>query len=94
MTTYSEIQALAQAELDSVVGTNGLPTFDDRDSLPYINAICKDIFGGMLLLHLVHLLISGVSCHRCIAILHVASQDNIYYIYLIPKGSMVLCNVL
>ena len=43
MMIYPDIQARAQAELDSVVGTDRLPTFDDRDSLPYINAICKEV---------------------------------------------------
>ena len=43
MMIYPDIQARAQAELDIVVGTDRLPTFDDRDSLPYINAICKEV---------------------------------------------------
>jgi len=43
MTIYPDIQARAQAELDSVVGNDRLPTFDDRDSLPYVNAICKEV---------------------------------------------------
>lgn len=43
MTIYPDIQARAQAELDPVVGNDRLPIFDDRDSLPYINAICKEV---------------------------------------------------
>lgn len=31
-------------ELDEVVGTNRLPAFEDRDSLPYINALVKEVF--------------------------------------------------
>ncbi|KAF8531385.1 cytochrome P450, partial [Gautieria morchelliformis] len=33
----------AQRELDEVIGADRLPTFEDRDSLPYMNAICKEI---------------------------------------------------
>lgn len=42
MATYPDIQKKAQAELDAVVGRYRLPDFDDRDSLPYINAIVKE----------------------------------------------------
>ncbi|KAH7889031.1 cytochrome P450 [Phlebopus sp. FC_14] len=36
MTIHPDIQRRAQAELDAVIGTGRLPTFDDRDSLPGI----------------------------------------------------------
>ena len=42
MALYPEVQKKAQAEIDSVVGQNRLPTFKDRPSLPYINAIVKE----------------------------------------------------
>ena len=35
---YPEVQQKAQQELDEVVGDR-LPNFDDRDSLPYIDAL-------------------------------------------------------
>jgi cytochrome P450 len=38
------MQIKAQAEIDAVVGPNRLPTFEDRDSLPYIEAICKELY--------------------------------------------------
>ena len=40
---YPEVQAKAQAELDAVIGRERLPTPADRDSLPYIGAICKEL---------------------------------------------------
>ena len=43
MTLYPEIQKKAQAELDAVVGQDRLPESEDRDSLPYINAICLEL---------------------------------------------------
>ena len=43
MVLFPEVQAKAQAELDAVVGSGRLPSFDDRDSLPYINAVWKEV---------------------------------------------------
>lgn len=34
----------AQAEIDSVVGIDRLPEFSDRESLPYIEAIMREVF--------------------------------------------------
>jgi cytochrome P450 len=42
MALYPEVQKKAQAEIDSVVGPNRLPNFEDRPSLPYINAVVKE----------------------------------------------------
>lgn len=44
MTLSPDIQKKAQVEIDSVVGHDRLPSFADRTSLPYIEAICKEIF--------------------------------------------------
>jgi hypothetical protein len=42
MTMYPEIQEKCQAEFDSVVGNDRLPTFSDRDSLPYLATMLKE----------------------------------------------------
>jgi hypothetical protein len=47
MCLYPEVQSRAQAELDRVVGSDRLPTFDDRDRLPYVNALCTELFRWM-----------------------------------------------
>jgi len=39
MVLFPEVQEKAQAEIDAVVGKDRLPTFGDRDALPYIEAI-------------------------------------------------------
>lgn len=39
MIMYPDIQKRAQMELDNVVRTGRLPTFDDYDQLPYIQAM-------------------------------------------------------
>ena len=43
MVLYPEVQKKAQAEIDTVIGPNRLPDFGDRPSLPYINAIVKEL---------------------------------------------------
>ena len=44
MTLYPEVQRKAQEEVDSVVGRDRLPTASDRDLLPYVNALCNELF--------------------------------------------------
>lgn len=39
MALFPEAQKKAQAELDSVIGTDRLPMFSDRERLPYLSAI-------------------------------------------------------
>jgi cytochrome P450 len=52
MAIYPEVQKKAQAEIDTVVGPNRLPDFGDRHSLPYINAIMKELMRWYLVLPL------------------------------------------
>lgn len=43
MVLHPEIQARAQAELDSVLGGTRLPEPSDRDSLPYVNCVLREV---------------------------------------------------
>ena len=43
LTLYPDVRKRAQAELDSVLGRDRLPTFDDRQRLPYLDAFCKEL---------------------------------------------------
>ncbi|CAE6339186.1 unnamed protein product [Rhizoctonia solani] len=43
MLHHPEIQKTAQDEIDRVIGSSRLPTFTDRDSLPYVEAIYKEV---------------------------------------------------
>ena len=79
MALYPDVQRLAQAELDRVIGTDRLPDFSDRPSLPYINAIVKE------LLRWHPALMFGVP--------HCTAADDECSGYFIPKGSIVLANV-
>lgn len=44
MAMYPEVQKRAHQELDNVIGSTRLPDFDDRKSLPYIEAMLSEIF--------------------------------------------------
>ncbi len=79
MTLYPAAQKKAQAELDDVVGTERLPEFSDRLSLPYVNALVKEL----LRWH------SGTPLglpHRVVA-------DDEYNGSLIPGGATVFVNL-
>ncbi|KAF8549304.1 cytochrome P450 [Imleria badia] len=69
----------AQAEIDAVVGTERLPEFDDRASLPYVDAILREVFRWGPVLPL-----GG---------LHATTQSDIYEGYYIPKGTVLATNV-
>ncbi|KAJ7166718.1 cytochrome P450 [Mycena filopes] len=76
---YPHIQEKAQAEMEAVVGSHRLPTFDDRESLPYIDALCKELCRWLPIVPL-------AAPHRAI-------KDDMYGEYFIPKGSFVIPNI-
>jgi cytochrome P450 len=43
MALHPAVQAKAQREIDEVVGGDRLPTFADREDLPYVEAIVKEV---------------------------------------------------
>jgi cytochrome P450 len=42
MALNPEAQARAQKELDGVIGRDRLPTFEDRESLPFMECVFKE----------------------------------------------------
>lgn len=42
MAKWPEVQKAAQEEIAAVVGTSRLPTFEDRENLPYIQALMQE----------------------------------------------------
>jgi len=43
MVLFPEVQKKAQAELDAIIGPERLPTLSDRQSLPFMEALLKEI---------------------------------------------------
>jgi cytochrome P450 len=79
MTLYPEVQAKAQAELDAVVGRDRLPTFADRERLPYIDAVLKEMLRW------------GPVAPQ--ALPHAASADGTFEGYFIPKSTIIIPNI-
>ncbi|KAJ6451283.1 cytochrome P450 [Mycena sanguinolenta] len=85
MSLYPQVQAAAQKEIDTVVGTDRLPDVSDREQLPYVNALCKEVFRY-------HSTVPNCVPHR-------TREDFIYEPgegatpMLIPKDSLVIPNM-
>ena len=43
MTLFPEVQKKAQAEIDTIIGHDRLPRLPDRQSLPYMEALVKEL---------------------------------------------------
>jgi Cytochrome P450 len=43
MVLFPDVALKAQNEIDAVVGSERLPTFEDRPQLPYIDALVKEV---------------------------------------------------
>ena len=67
---------MARDELYSVVGRDRLPTYEDQDSLPYIEAIFRECMRWMPVLPL------GVT--------HSVIEDDVYGDYFIPSGTGII----
>ncbi|KAF7355007.1 hypothetical protein MSAN_01416200 [Mycena sanguinolenta] len=79
MALYPAVQAKAQAEIDAVVGNDRLPTFADREDLPYVDALVKEV----LRWHSV----------TPTGVMRRAMREDVYEGYLIPKGALILTNI-
>ncbi|VDB94056.1 unnamed protein product [Peniophora sp. CBMAI 1063] len=73
-----DVQKRAQEALDSVTGGQRLPEFSDRTSLPYIDAVVKEVLRWQTVVPL--------------GLPHVALEDDVYNGMLIPAGTIILPN--
>ncbi|KAF9241404.1 cytochrome P450 [Melanogaster broomeanus] len=79
MVKHSRVWKRAQAEIDTVVGMNRLPDFDDRPSLPYVDAVLRETFRWQPVTPVV--------------VPHSTSSSDVYRGFYIPKGAVVVANV-
>ena len=94
MALYPEVQEKAQAEIDAIIGPDRLPDFEDRHSLSYINAVVKETMRWHLVSPLgkIFYLYIYTILTRFEAVPHMATNDDEYDGYYIPKGTIVLGN--
>ncbi|KAJ7139630.1 cytochrome P450 [Mycena epipterygia] len=78
MTIHPEVQRRAQAEIDSVIGSDRLPNMNDRPLLPYVAALIREVYRINAVAPLVP---------------HSLDEDDIYEGRRIPKGSWVMANI-
>ncbi|KAF9522936.1 cytochrome P450 [Crepidotus variabilis] len=79
MVLFPEVQKKAQAEIDTVIGNDRLPTLADMPHLPYVNAVVTEV----LRWHTVGPL----------AVPHAATEDGHVNGYFIPKGAVIVANL-
>jgi cytochrome P450 len=79
MALHPAVAQRAQAEIDGVTEQERLPTFDDWDRLPYINAIILEVL--------------RYNTVTPLGLPHGVAQDDVYNGMLLPKGSMVCANL-
>ncbi|THU85007.1 cytochrome P450 [Dendrothele bispora CBS 962.96] len=79
MVRHPEVMKKAQAEIDAVVGTDRLPNFQDRDRLPYVNAVVTEALRWNSVAP------TGVP--------HRAMEDGVIGNYFIPKNSIIVANL-
>ncbi|THC92940.1 hypothetical protein EYZ11_007583 [Aspergillus tanneri] len=79
MAMNPEVQEKAQAEIDRIVGVDRLPGYEDRDNLPYINAMVKEVFRW-------HPVVPT-------SVAHTSIKDDTCEGYHIPKGSAIIPNI-
>ncbi|EMD35959.1 hypothetical protein CERSUDRAFT_115906 [Gelatoporia subvermispora B] len=79
MALFPEKQKLAQVELDRVLGSERLPTIQDRERLPYVDAVVKEAMRWQPAVHM------GVPRR--------SAEDDVYNGFFVPKGTTLIPNV-
>ncbi|RFU29884.1 hypothetical protein B7463_g6479, partial [Scytalidium lignicola] len=77
--THPQALKTAQAEMDSVIGRDRMPTFADEENLPYIRALVKEVLRWRPVA-----VLGGTP--------HATSEDDVYQGWKIPKGTTILGN--
>jgi cytochrome P450 len=79
LVTHPETLHAAHHELDTIIGPNRSPTFDDEANLPYIRALTKEVLRWRPVA-----VLGGTP--------HASTEDDRYEGYYIPSGTTVLGN--
>ena len=97
MSLYPDVQREAQAKIDAVVGRDRLPTFEDLERLPFVQAVFKELLRWQpvlplgVLLRLLQYKVYQTDLSTPAAP-HLLTRDDEYRGYYIPKGTLVIGN--
>ncbi|RPD77315.1 cytochrome P450 [Lentinus tigrinus ALCF2SS1-7] len=78
MLLYPAVQERARSEVEKVLGTHRLPTFDDFGSIPYVDALIRETLRWHPIVPL--------------DLPHKLREDDVYNGYHLEKGSLVMVN--
>ncbi|KAL1948477.1 hypothetical protein VTO73DRAFT_12552 [Trametes versicolor] len=78
MMLFPDVQRKAQWEIDAVVGGDRLPRIEDRDQLPYVGAVLKEVLRWRPVVPMVS---------------HSVTQDDVYRNWHIPAGTALVANI-
>ncbi|KAK0211153.1 cytochrome P450 [Desarmillaria ectypa] len=78
MVLYPDVQSKARHEIDTVIGQGRLPDFSDRGSLPYIDAVVREVLRWNPVAPL--------------GLPHMVTHDDEYNGYFIPAGTTIVGN--
>jgi cytochrome P450 len=95
MLLHPDTQKMAQLEIDSVVGRDRLPTFEDKPTLPYITAVVSEVlrWSPVAPLGPLYRRFSDSSQSKGVTgIPHFIAVEDEYRGYRIPAGSIVIGN--
>lgn len=97
MILYPDVARKAQAEIDTIVGLDRLPSFADREKLPYINALVLEVIRWHSVTPTGNLLApwfcpSNLKTES-LGVPHRVTEDNIHEGYMIPKGTLIIPNI-
>ncbi|XP_032302067.1 cytochrome P450 2J2-like isoform X1 [Coturnix japonica] len=79
MAVYPEIQARVQAEIDAVIGQSRQPALEDRNNMPYTNAVIHEVQRKG------HIIPFNVPRE--------ASKDTVLAGFRVPKGTVLIANL-
>jgi len=78
MMLHPDVQSRARAEIDQAVRHDSMPCLDDRASLPYLDAILREVLRW--------------NPPTPLGFAHATSNDDVYDGHFIPKGAVVIVN--
>ncbi|EKD19257.1 uncharacterized protein L3040_009302 [Drepanopeziza brunnea f. sp. 'multigermtubi'] len=78
LTLFPDAVTKAHEELDRVVGSDRMPTFEDEKNLPYIRAMIKEVLRWRAV--------------NKFGMVHATSEDDWYEGHFIPKGTVAVLN--
>ena len=96
MALHPNAQRKSQVEIDKVVGAGNLPGFADRERLPYLECILKEVLRwsppAPLSKHVSYFLFDFFTLIPSSAVGHSSLNNDLYNGFYIPGKSVVMAN--